>query len=46
VGATFGYNRLGDGTLTSESTGGSVPVESSTGSNIVARLGLAIGLGD
>jgi hypothetical protein len=46
VGATFGYNRLGDGTLTSESTGGSVPVESSTGSNIVARLGVAIGLGD
>jgi hypothetical protein len=46
LGATFGYNRLGDGTLTSESTGGSVPVESSTGSNIVARLGVAIGLGD
>jgi hypothetical protein len=46
VGATYGYNRLGDGTLTSESTGGSVSVESSTGSNIVARLGLAIGLGD
>ena len=45
VGATYGYNRLGDGTLTSESTGGSVPVESSTGSNVVARLGLAIGLG-
>jgi hypothetical protein len=45
VGATYGYNRLGEGTLTSESTGGSVSVESSTGSNIVARLGLAIGLG-
>ena len=45
VGATYGYNRLGDGTLTSETTGGSVSVESSTGSNIVARLGLAIGLG-
>ncbi|MEZ0336094.1 MAG: hypothetical protein ACAI18_19045 [Gemmatimonadales bacterium] len=45
VGATYGYNRLGEGTLTSEATGGSVPVESSTGSNVVARLGLAIGLG-
>jgi hypothetical protein len=45
VGATYGYNRLGDGTLTDESSGGSVSVESSTGSNIVARLGLAIGLG-
>jgi hypothetical protein len=45
VGATYGYNRLGDGTLTSEESGGSVSVESSTGSNIVARLGLAIGLG-
>ncbi len=45
VGATYGYNRLGDGTLTSEGSGSSVSVESSTGSNIVARLGLAIGLG-
>lgn len=45
VGATYGYNRLGDGTLTSASNGSSVPVESSSGSNIVARLGLAIGLG-
>jgi hypothetical protein len=45
VGATYGYNRLGDGTLTSESSGSSIPVDSSTGSNIVARLGLAVGLG-
>jgi hypothetical protein len=45
VGATYGYNRLGAGTLTSESAGSSVPVESSSGSNIVVRLGLAIGLG-
>ncbi len=45
-GATFGYNRLGNGTLTSESSGTAVPVESSSGSNIVIRLGLAIGLRD
>lgn len=44
LGATFGYNRLGDGTLTSKSGGGSVPVTSSSGSNVVLRLGLAIGL--
>jgi hypothetical protein len=46
VGATFGYNRLGSGVLTSESSGTAVPVESSSGSNIVIRLGLAIGLRD
>lgn len=45
LGATYGYNRLGDGALTRESSGSSVPVESSSGSNLVARLGLAIGLG-
>jgi Outer membrane protein beta-barrel domain len=45
VGATFGYNRLGDGTLSSKSGTGSVPVQSSSGSNVVIRLGLAIGLG-
>lgn len=46
LGATYGYNRLGSGTLTRESSGTSVPVESSSGSNIVFRLGLAIGLRD
>jgi hypothetical protein len=45
VGATFGYNRLGDGTLSSKSGVGSVPVESSASSNVVIRLGMAIGLG-
>ena len=45
AGATFGYNRVGDGTLSSESGGGSVPVESSSSSNLVIRLGMAIGLG-
>jgi hypothetical protein len=46
VGATFGYNRLGSGTLTSRSSGITSPVESSSGSNVVFRLGLAIGLRD
>ena len=45
VGATFGYNRLGDGTLSSKSGSGSVPVKSSSGSNVVIRVGVAIGLG-
>ena len=46
LGATFGYNRLGSGTLTSKSSVTAVPVESSSGSNVVLRLGLAIGLRD
>ena len=46
VGATFGYNRLGGGTLTSKSRGTAEPVASSTGSNIVIRLGLVLGLRD
>ncbi len=46
VGATFGYNRLGNGVLTLRSSGTAVPVESSSGSNVVLRLGLAIGLRD
>lgn len=45
VGATYGYNRLGDGMLTSEASGSSVPVDSSSGSNVVVRLGLAVGIG-
>jgi hypothetical protein len=45
VGATFGYNRLGDGMLSSKSGAGSVAVKSSSGSNVVIRVGLAIGLG-
>jgi hypothetical protein len=45
VGATYGYNRLGDGMLTSEVSGSSVPVDSSSGSNLVVRLGLAVGIG-
>jgi Outer membrane protein beta-barrel domain len=48
AGATIGYNHLGDGTLTSRS--GPVPesvgVEGRSGSNLVAHLGLAIGLRD
>jgi hypothetical protein len=46
VGATFGYNWLGSGTLTSRSSGIAVPVEATSGTNVVVRLGLAIGLRD
>jgi hypothetical protein len=45
VGATFGYNRLGSGELKSESNGTSTAFDSSSGSNIVFRLGFAFGLG-
>jgi hypothetical protein len=45
LGATFGYNRLGSGTLRSESNGTAVNIESSSGSNVVVRFGFAIGLG-
>jgi hypothetical protein len=46
LGASFGYNRLGNGTLTSKSGGTAVPVTSTSGSNAVIRLGLAVGLRD
>jgi hypothetical protein len=45
LGATFGYNRLGSGSLKSERNGTSTPFDSSSGSNIVIRLGFAVGLG-
>jgi hypothetical protein len=45
VGGTFGYDRLGGGTLRNRTTGSAVPIEPGSGSNIVARLGLAVGLG-
>jgi hypothetical protein len=47
LGATFGYNRLGSGTLT-ERIGNDVenaPFLATSGSNLVVRLGLAVGLG-
>jgi hypothetical protein len=45
VGGTFGYDRLGSGTLRNRQTGSEVPIDSGSGSNMVARLGLAVGLG-
>jgi hypothetical protein len=45
VGATFGYNRLGDGTLRSEAFETEAPVRSSSGSNLILRVGFAVGLG-
>ena len=46
LGATLGYNHLGGGMLRSQVTGIAVPVTSSSGSNLVVHLGLAIGLRD
>lgn len=46
LGASFGYDRSGSGTLTSKSQGTAVPVASTSGSNAVIRLGLAVGLRD
>lgn len=45
MGATYGYNRLGSGRLKSESGGTETPFAASSGSNLVVRLGLAVGLG-
>jgi hypothetical protein len=45
VGATYGYNRLGAGTLRSKSGGTSSSFGSSSGSNVVLRLGFAVGIG-
>ena len=46
VGATLGYNHLGEGILTSQVRHTAVPVDGSSGSNLVAHLGLAVGLRD
>jgi hypothetical protein len=45
LGATFGYNQLNSGTLRSKSGNSERPIESSSGSNLVLRLGFAFGLG-
>jgi hypothetical protein len=44
-GATYGYNRLGAGTLRRKSNGSSTTFDSSSGSNVVVRLGFAVGIG-
>jgi hypothetical protein len=44
-GATFGYNRLGSGTLRSESSQNEIEIDSSSGTNLVVRFGFALGLG-
>jgi hypothetical protein len=45
VGATYGYNRLGSGTFTSKTSGPITNFPSTSGSNVVLRLGVALGLG-
>ncbi len=46
VGATLGYDHLGQGILTSSVRRTSAPVASTSGSSLVAHLGVAIGLRD
>ena len=45
VGATFGYNRLGNGTFRSKEFETETRITSSDGSNLVLRVGFAVGLG-
>jgi hypothetical protein len=45
LGATFGYNQLGEGTLRSEANQTEAAIESSSGSNLVLRVGFALGIG-
>jgi len=45
LGATFGYDRLGDGTFSRKSSGSSVTVQGDSGANLVVRLGFALGIG-
>jgi hypothetical protein len=45
LGATYGYDRLASGTFTSERNGPIATFPSRSGSNVVVRLGFAVGLG-
>jgi hypothetical protein len=45
VGGTFGYNRMGKGTLRSRSANTAVVVGPYSGTNLMLRLGFALGIG-
>ncbi len=45
LGATFGYNRLGPGRFESERSGPIERFSAESGTNVVIRVGLAVGLG-
>jgi hypothetical protein len=45
LGATYGYDRLDAGTITSETSGSETSFGASSGSNLVVRVGFAVGLG-
>lgn len=45
VGATYGYDRLGGGSLRRKASGTSTTFASSSGTNLVVRLGFAMGIG-
>jgi hypothetical protein len=46
LGATYGYNRLGAGTFDSENRGTLRTFPARSGSNVVVRVGFAVGVGD
>jgi hypothetical protein len=45
LGATFGWNRLGEGSFNSRTRGRISAFSAESGTNVVVRLGLAVGLG-
>ena len=45
IGATFGYIHFGDYTITSSATGQSASGSTGSGQNLIARVGVAIGIG-
>jgi hypothetical protein len=45
LGATFGYDRMGSGTVVRRSTGGTEPVQARSGANLVMRVGFVLGIG-
>jgi hypothetical protein len=45
MGATYGYDRLGSGTFSSERNGPITTFPARSGSNVVVRLGFAMGIG-
>jgi len=45
LGATYGYDRLGAGTFDSKTQGTIATFEEGSGSNVVVRIGFAVGIG-
>jgi hypothetical protein len=45
AGATYGYTKFGDAEVVNHATGETTRVPSGSGSNVIGRIGLAIGIG-